>query len=281
MAVQLCQSVVAVGHGTQSWPCTLAASTVLHGIHLCGTHRIVWTRRLEAGQKIRIHPDRALPDQVAVEVLELRQCRSCGQSKTIEQFYRTAHGTTRVLDCAVCFNEHDRRRKRLTSFAVGAQPTVSPFSGAGAQPVVEAASALEEYFHAPPVNESGGAISFRRCSTVDCTRPAEARTTRCLECQLNGRAPALPTDGPALRRTPVWLVPFECLLCGRPICEVKVATETAQIQLRSGVRCRHCQGAPIRGEARRQVLPEVVDMGESHRGRPTTAMVAARAEQTV
>lgn len=54
----------------------------------------------------------------------------------------------------------------------------------------------------------------------------------------------------------VYMVEFICLACSRFICNVKVASESAAIQLPPGLHCRACGGAPVRsGEVARQFAP--------------------------
>jgi hypothetical protein len=81
--------------------------------------------------------------------------------------------------------------------------------------------------------------------------------------------------------TVVYVVELVCLSCGRWIRDVTVSDEATVIRVPSDARCRECGGAPIRsGEVKRQstrIETYSFDEYRSHVGRPTRAMLAARA----
>src|SRR2546422_522931 len=76
----------------------------------------------------------------------------------------------------------------------------------------------------------------------------------------------------------VYYVEFNCLLCGRFVTSVKVASENAPIQLPPRLRCKACGGNPCRStDVEKEFLP-FVDRGPwpKRRGRPTNAQRAYR-----
>jgi hypothetical protein len=122
----LCQSVLSAVRGPE--PCQHAASRVLFGVHLCGSHDNHWRQRVATGEKIRIHPERALPlDHRCAPPTVGRRCPRCGQDKPLNAFYDTS-GANHNRWCRECTNawHRDYRERERAALSTEQPPSPAP-----------------------------------------------------------------------------------------------------------------------------------------------------------
>lgn len=134
----LCQSVIVSGpFSDRRFACSVSASTMLFGVHLCLPHARAWQSRLQRGEKIRIHPERALPldhrctpqplNSTGGETANGRTCRGpCGETKPPTAFYRNSRGQSYMTWCKQCWCKRTEDNARRRRSAVGAIPAAGP-----------------------------------------------------------------------------------------------------------------------------------------------------------
>lgn len=138
MSELLCQSETRPTLSGRVNACRVTASAVLFGVHLCGTHEIVWRQRLADGQRIRIHPDRALPfdhdctlaaRMTVVDGGLTKTCRWCKETKPVAAFRPTSGRL-----CRHCERHYMGDRARARKLAAAADSPAQLTTEQGALP---------------------------------------------------------------------------------------------------------------------------------------------------
>lgn len=94
LAAELCQSTTKPTASGKEFPCSQHASCTLFGVHLCGGHANMWKDRVARGQRIRIHPERALPIEHVCTLppagapvpANSKRCSRCKKVKPLDAF---------------------------------------------------------------------------------------------------------------------------------------------------------------------------------------------------
>lgn len=299
---QLCQSIITSGFfGTGEYACTIEASTVLFGVHLCGTHKLAWEQRLKRGEKIRIHHTRALPvdHQCAPPPPpDMKVCAGpCGQAKPLSEFY-LSRGKYPMTMCRRCWNQRTslgRQRRHAREVDVVAVPTTTadePKATAAPEPPPARPGLevwLKEVDRLPPPHphnhETAQRLTSRLAQVTVEVAAVEQDLDHSVDVEEPEDEPGAPSfegwraddateqdEEPSGTLSYVYQVEFVCLLCGRWIADVETA-KPKDVVITPEQRCKVCGGAPIRsGEVNRKFAPELpVQIDRPTRGRGAVA----------